>query len=313
MKLGIIGCGYMAREHVRASRVVDGVEFIAVTGRNMERTSAFASAHGIIKAFIKIEDMIESVQLDGIVVAVPELSTEDVCRNLRSYAGLLLLEKPVGHNLISAKRIADLLKKNSQCFVALNRRFYDSAIEAKSILESESATSDFRILEATDQQNYDAAMAAGQPKEVVENWMYANSIHTIDLMRSFCRGEVEKVTVLDPWKGAQTNYVSARIEFTSDDIAFYQCFWKSPAPWKININTSAVRLELRPLETLLRQDANSRNIKQILSENLDGDQKPGLVRQLEELAQHFRNGDSNSVSLNTSLESMSLISKIYEM
>ena len=72
MKLGIIGRAIWLVS--TSERVGSGMELNSLLlHRNMERTSAFASAHGIIKAFIKIEDMIESVQLYGIVVAVPEL------------------------------------------------------------------------------------------------------------------------------------------------------------------------------------------------------------------------------------------------
>lgn len=311
MKLGIVGCGYMAKEHVRAAAFIDGLDFVAVTGRVATRTECFAIENGIGNSFIDVEDMLGSLHLDGVVVAVPELATMAICSKLSHFQGIILLEKPAGYNLQAAQSIFEIFEAKNNCFVALNRRHYKSVIQANDILNQHADVDIRRVIEVTDQQNYAAAISAGQPKAVVDNWMYANSIHTIDLMHSFCRGQVSKISVSNPWIGPKTEYVSATVGFDSGDIANYQCFWKGPAPWLVNINTNKVRLELRPLETLSKQEENSREIQHVVSENLTGKYKPGLIKQLNELVIQFTAGKSSLVSLKSSLDTMHLISKIY--
>ena len=48
-----------------------------------------------------------------------------------------------------------------------------------------------RIVNIFDQENSLAAMKLGKPLKVVKNWMYANSIHMIDLAYLFGREKLK--------------------------------------------------------------------------------------------------------------------------
>ena len=45
-------------------------------------------------------------------------------------------------------------------------------------------------MQVSDQQSFAEGRAAGHPEEVVRHFMYANSIHVIDYLLQFGRGEV---------------------------------------------------------------------------------------------------------------------------
>jgi molybdopterin-guanine dinucleotide biosynthesis protein A len=47
-----------------------------------------------------------------------------------------------------------------------------------------------RLIQIFDQEDLDEAMADGHPQNVLDDWMYANSIHLVDLFRVFARGKI---------------------------------------------------------------------------------------------------------------------------
>src|SRR5690606_13394604 len=114
-----------------------------------------------------------------------------------------------------------------------------SSLYAKSELD---ASPQRRIVEINDQQSPIAA-AKFHPEEVVKYWMYANSIHLVDLANFYCRGNVKKVSNLKQWNGGNTDFVLSHIEYDSGDEAIYRCYFTQPAPWSAVITTNAARYE----------------------------------------------------------------------
>ena len=68
------------------------------------------------------------------------------------------------------------------------------------------------------------------PEKVVKNFMYANSIHLIDLMFVFVEDILKKSKILNLGKERITEIVLSTIEFSSGDLALYEGIWKGPGP-----------------------------------------------------------------------------------
>ena len=97
------------------------------------------------------------------------------------------IEKPVGHNFGEAIFIDKLCTDYGvDAYVGLNRRFYSSTMALQKILRGINGK---RVVTVLDQEDAELATLSGRPKKVVDNWMYANSIHLIDYFQQFCRGE----------------------------------------------------------------------------------------------------------------------------
>ena len=132
------------------------------------------------------------------VIAVPELACQTVCEQAFQYPWTLLIEKPVGYTLTQARQIEQTAETlGAKAYVALNRRFYGSTLQLQKALQS---TEGYRVVTILDQEDAESALAAGQPAEVVHNWMYANSIHLIDYYSQLCRGDHIGTEILTPWK-----------------------------------------------------------------------------------------------------------------
>src|SRR5688572_7416260 len=70
LRVGVIGCGAIAHNHVRALQGMDGVTVTAVMDTVAERAQELARAYGIAHAFADLDDILGS-GLDAVTVCTP--------------------------------------------------------------------------------------------------------------------------------------------------------------------------------------------------------------------------------------------------
>ncbi len=307
-KVAIVGAGYMAREHIRAFQAVPGVEIVGIHSRTEARAAAMAAEFSIPVVYHTVADMFSQSGARLVVVTVPELQANDVCRACFEHPWTLLVEKPAGYNVEDATSIAAAARaKGRRVYVALNRRHYASTI---ALLDDLKNFPGRRLIKVQDQEDMAAAVRAGQPPLVVENWMYANSIHLIDYFTLLGRGSVLKVERTVPWH-KNPGYVAATLTFESGDVGLYEAIWDGPGPWAVTVNTPGKRWELRPLERAFYQLAGSRTLEPIDGDPTDVQFKPGLRRQAELAVRAAMGLSTHLPTLDDALASMRLAQAIY--
>ena len=309
IRVAVVGAGYMAFEHLRAFNACSDVQLVGICSRTIERAQNLADSYPSMKVSKSIEELYESSSPDLVVIAVPELACRSVCEQAFKYPWTLLVEKPVGHTLFEARQIERLaLSHQAKVYVALNRRFYGSTLQLQQALMGNSST---RIVTILDQEDPASALAAGQPVDVVNHWMYANSIHLIDYFSQLCRGDHLTTQVLTPWNPESPGPVIAQLHFSSGDVGLYQAVWNAPGPWSVAVCTPSLRCELRPLEHLTLQVAGSRQSQLQPADPLDQQYKPGLLRQAEAAVQTVLGQQTTLPSLAEANRSMALVASIY--
>ena len=309
MKVAVIGAGFMAREHIRAFQAVEGVTVSGITSRTRSRAEALASEFGIGVVCDSVDELYEKTTAGLVVMTVPELAANAVSKACFQYPWTVLMEKPAGYNMPDAEEIAANAKAaGSKVFVALNRRFYSST---QTVLKEIKSVNSPRFIVLQDQEDPQRALQAGQPKTVVDNWMYANSVHVIDYFTLFGRGEVTSVEPVIRWDAANPWVVAAKVAFDSGDCGIYQAIWNGPGPWSAAINTPEKRWEMRPLETGAYQNAGQRKLEPIEIHAWDAEFKPGL-RLMAETSVKAALGETTELpTLEESLKSMRLVKAIY--
>lgn len=309
IRVAVIGAGYMASEHLRAFSVCPDVRLVGILSRSAARARELAGQYPGLELFACIDEMYVKAAADLVVVAVPELACLPVCQQAFRHGWTLLIEKPVGHTLAEARQIEQLAASyQARAFVALNRRFYGSTLQLQQALLQINST---RVVTILDQEDSAAALAAGQPPEVVRHWMYANSIHLIDYFSQLCRGDHLATNVLTPWQPEAPGPVIAQLRFSSGDIGLYQAVWNAPGPWSVAVSTHELRAELRPIEQLSLQPAGSRQTQVQPADPLDQQFKPGLLRQAQAAIQAVRGNDTALPTLSDANRSMALVASIY--
>lgn len=309
VKVALIGAGYMAAEHARAFSRLEGVTLAGICSRTRSRAAKLAEQHPSARVFASIAEMHGETGADLVVTAVRELDLAGVCRQSFLFPWTHLIEKPLGHDLAEARALSQMsLEKGSRVYAAFNRRFYSSTLQGRAALQGETSP---RLVTILDQEDPVSALAAGQPRAVVENWMFANSIHVIDLFRVFCRGNPATVRPMLPWQGLGTELVSGEVVFDSGDVGLYQAVWNRPGPWSVTVSTKTKRLEMRPLEKLTCQPAGSRVAQEVEIDPVDRDFKPGLFRMAEAAVAAVRGLPNELPTMECSLRSMELVASLY--
>lgn len=308
-KVAVVGAGYMAREHIRAFKDISGVQIVGIYSRTRSKAEKMAAQFGIPGVFDSIDALYDFTKADLVVVTVPELAMNIVSRACFEYPWTVLLEKPAGYNLADAVEIESAARaRNSRVFVALNRRHYSST---QTVLNDLKVLSGPRFIRVQDQEDQASALKAGQPKTVVDNWMYANSIHVIDYFLILGRGKVCAVDPIIPWAPDDPRYVAAKISFDSGDIGLYEGIWSGPGPWSVSVNTPEKRWEMRPLEQAAFQIVGQRKLDFVESHLWDTQFKPGLRLQAEKAVAAARGVANDLPALQNTMESMRLVASIF--
>jgi predicted dehydrogenase len=308
-RVAIVGAGYMSREHIRAVQAIDGASVAGIFSRTRAKAEAMAAEFGIPVVCDSIADLHQKTRAELVIVSVPELSANAVCTACFEHPWTALIEKPVGYNVEDAEAIeAAARSRGRRAYVALNRRHYGSTRAVVADLANHPGP---RLIKVQDQEDRVAALLAGQPKLVVENWMYANSIHVIDYFNFLGRGKVVDVRPTVHWNPDRPGYIAATLAYDSGDIGLYEAVWEGPGPWAVSVNTPDKRWEMRPLEKASFQIAGKRVLEQIDTGDWDVQFKPGLRRQAELAVQAALGADTELPTLSDALESMRLTRAIY--
>ena len=308
IKIAFVGTGYMANEYARVliREFKNQIKLVGAINRSSKSIKKFVKKYRISKHYTKLDEMMESSKPDIVIVCVNELSTYKILKVLSNYKCKCLIEKPVGINFEESKKILKL--KNNKNFIpliSLNRRYYSSVLNAQKIISKDKS---IRIVNIFDQENSLAAMKLGKPLKVVKNWMYANSIHMIDLAYLFGRGKIKNIKKLNNINILKEGIISTIMYFDSGDIIYYNCIWNRPAPWCVQISTKNHFLQLKPIEKISYLHKKKRDWISIKKSNVDNKYKPGIYNLLKEALKSKKN---NLKDLKYSHKLMKLIRKIY--
>lgn len=310
VSVAIVGAGGMAREHAKAFAALPGVKVAGLTSRTRAKADALAAEMGSATVTDSIDELQARTNADLLVITVPELSANPVAMNAFTHPWAVLMEKPAGYDLADAEKIAAAARgRKAPVMVGLNRRFYSSSRTIKADLETR--PDEKRFIHVQDQQSYAEARRYNHPPQVVEKFMYANSIHIIDLIPFFGRGQVARVQAVTPWRGEETEVMLAYVEFDSGDTALYEGLWKGPGPWAANVSTPGKRWIMQPLEDAIYQNAGERARHTIERAEEDKQFKAGFLRQARAAVARVRGEASEIPSIDDSLQTMKLINQMF--
>jgi predicted dehydrogenase len=308
LRVAMIGGGGMTREHIRAFQNVPGVTVAGIWNRTRDKAEALLKEFAIAHVASSIDDLYGATKADLAVLAVYETAINPVVKQALAHPWTILMEKPVGLDLADAEDIAAAAKaKKAKVFVGLNRRTLSSTQAVLADLADDQGP---RFIHVQDQQSLDVARQIGHAPQVVDNWMYANSIHLVDYIPVLGRGKITEVTPVVRWNPKAPTVVVAKVAFDSGDIALYEGIWNGPGPWACTVTTPRRRWELRPLEKAVFQNAGERKQNPVEPHAWDAEFKPGFRLQAEQVVSALR-GNGNATGLDEAVRTMRLVRDIF--
>ncbi len=309
-RVAFVGAGAMIREHIRAFRDTLGVKITGITNRTREKAEQLAAEFGVPAVYDSIAEMRSATNADLVVMAVYETAIRDVALTCFEHDWSVMMEKPIGLDLAEARTVAAAADAaGRRVWVGLNRR---ALCSTRAVIEDLGADPNQRFIHVQDQQSLKTARAIGHHPAVVDNWMFANSIHLVDYLMAFGRGEIRSVERLARFDPARPGVVLAKVAFESGDVGLYEALWHAPGPWACAVTTSRRRWELRPLESAAFQNAGERALNPLEPDPCDSDYKPGFRVQAERVVSAWRGEDSAAPTIADALRTTELVARIYQ-
>lgn len=201
IKLGIIGCGAIAKQHhMPVLKSIDECQITAVCDLIPERAAYAADFFGISRerAFTKAEELLKLEEIQGVVILTPNYNHCEMTELAASHKKHVFCTKPMARNVEECQRMIDVCEKNNvQLFVSFMHRYLNGIAEAKHLIET-NYIGDVQMVRV---------LNAPGATSTVSSWFYKKEnvgggcvmdigVHGIDLVR-YLFGDIDQVLYAD--------------------------------------------------------------------------------------------------------------------
>lgn len=281
----LVGTGPMADSYMEVLKELNVKT--TVVGRGSESSKRFEDKFGIKPHLGGLSAYISNFGIEyntNIIIATGTETLMPVLLQLINVgAKRILIEKPAALSIEELLTNKNKLESFSgQIFVAYNRRFYSSVIEAERLIEEDGGLLSLQF-EFTEWAHKIEPLHKAEG--VKGNWFFANSTHVIDLA-FFLSGLPKEWSHYSKsgnltWHD-KTNFSGAGI--TDRGVVFsYIANWESAGRWSIELMTKKRRIYLKPLEGLFIQLLGTLPvIEHKFNTEFDQRFKPGIYNQVLE-------------------------------
>ena len=309
--MGIIGAGNIAQEHLKVIAAIKGVKATGITSRTISKAEGLANSFQIDQVYDGVAALVQKCAPDGILILVSANQIYDVAIKLLPEGIPLFLEKPPGLIPEQTKTLTNLADRHgTKNMVGYNRRYYSIFHKGLEIINKHGQLLGIAV---KGHERFWKIANGDIPQKIRENWIYANSTHTIDLLRLF-GGDIKKINALkNNVKEKNGDQFVASLEFDSGALGSYTSHWLSPGGWSVKLYGVGVTVEYKPLEKGIWINTDFQE-REITPDEVDLKYKPGFYRQMEAFGKMVRTGklDWPGVDLVKALKTMELAQKFYD-
>ena len=287
-RIGIIGAGAIAREHLKVMRAFDGIEAIGIASRTKIKAEVLAREYQLDVYSDDIKFLMKELKPDALMLCVSADQMCAVAASVMPFKLPLFLEKPAGMTPEENLKLVNLaLEFAVATMVGYNRRYYSIFQKGMNIIRDHGPL--LGIMVEGHERMWRVREGGHFPSEVMDNWIFCNATHTVDLLRFF-GGELKTIrSIARRFKEKSADQLAAVMEFNNGTIGHYQAHWYSPGGWRVVLYGDGVSVEFKPLETGRWMDKNL-NSFDIFPDDVDVRYKPGFYRQMEAFVQLVREG-----------------------
>lgn len=136
VKVGVIGAGQIAYNHIRGINKHPDAECIAVADPSSERLKAIAEEFGINKTYSTAGDLLKNPDIDAVSIAVPNKFHAPLSIASLDAGKHVILDKPFALNIREAREVVAAAEKNGKIFtLGMNQRFTQESQVIKTVVE----------------------------------------------------------------------------------------------------------------------------------------------------------------------------------
>jgi len=290
IKLGLIGAGWVANKHLEVIKDIDWMEAVGITSRTKAKAQKLANDYNIPFCTDDLGSLVKEAKPDALMVLVSEDQIYKVTADIFTYKLPLFIEKPSGLTPQENLELINLSKKYSVVnMVGYNRRFYSIFHKGIEIIRNSGKL--FAVAVEGHERMWRVRESGGVPKEILDNWIFASSTHTTDLLRFF-GGEANDIKSISRnySKEAHGDQFTAIMNLSSGAIGQYNAFWYSPGGWTVKLFGEGVTVEFKPLEAGRWIDKKFQ-VHEIEPDKIDTKYKVGFFKQMEAFGELVRSNE----------------------
>ncbi|MCK7630238.1 gfo/Idh/MocA family oxidoreductase [Shewanella putrefaciens] len=303
----LIGSGLMSIDY---ARVLDaqGCDY-QVIGRGSksaklftEKTGKAVICGGLAQYIANTEAIAEAAIVSVGVAQLYETTKQLIEAGVKK----ILVEKPGAISLTEIEHLYILsIKYSAEVFIAYNRRFFSSVLEAQNLIKLDGGVTSFNF-EFTEWSH--VIEKIDKSPSILERWFLANSTHVADLA-FYLGGKPREIScyVDGALSWHQAGSIFSGAGMTEQGALFnYAANWESAGRWSVEVLTKENRYVFRPMEALQVQRRGAIPLVTVeVDDSLDKEFKPGLFKQVSA----FLSGKN---TLLCSLEEQRLLFPIYQ-
>lgn len=137
IKVGIIGCGIIAKHHLEAYQKSGRAKVVALADVVPEQVETLAKEYGINKTYTDYRSMLKDDSFEAVSVCIPNFLHCDATVRALGSGKHVLCEKPMALNLRQAQKMDKVAKEaNKVLMIAMCRRFQAESQVLKRIINS---------------------------------------------------------------------------------------------------------------------------------------------------------------------------------
>lgn len=237
-KVALIGCGWIGMgakldplrpapaSHAEAIHLNDRLSFCAMMDTDILASDLARNMYPMVPVFTDIQTLLTETSPDAVVIAThPDTHCQYIEICSKAGVRLVLSEKPIAHDDLSAKKVVELCEQNGTILLVNHmRRFSPMIKNFKNYINNV----------------YVRDTAIGKPRVVTtsyDNGLYHGGTHIVDLLR-FILGEVVAVNAIQNHQvpsAADDIHVDAILQFKTCNAMLYYINSRECAVCEMNV------------------------------------------------------------------------------
>jgi len=196
MKVVVAGVGAFGQKHLDALGKVDGVEVVAIVGRQIATTQEVAKKYGIAHATTQLSDALSQPDVSSVILATPtQLHAQQAIQCMKA-GKHVQVEIPLADSWKDAESVDQLQKLTGLvCMVGHTRRFNPS----HQWIHQRIAAGELKVQQLDVQTFFFRRTnmnALGQPRSWTDHLLWHHAAHTVDLFRYQSGSDIVRANAL---------------------------------------------------------------------------------------------------------------------
>lgn len=215
VRIGIVGCGYIGKNHIKAAIEAEWVELAAVADSSLEAAKLAAEQFGAERYYDSAEALLSDPSIDAVVLAVPTNIRTALALKSIAAGKHTLLEKPLAMNVSEIEQLVSASEGGPKVgFCSSRFRFLEHAVAAHRWI-AEGRLGELRLIRCRVNEP-----ATGRPDNPPPAWRLQTSINGGGIVANWGSYDFDYLLGLTGWT-LQPEWIIARTWGLAPSISDY--------------------------------------------------------------------------------------------